>query len=80
MVDIPAVEDAGVGKPAVAEDGIFTVALQVVPEVGLYDIVRVVPVRGASGEITAVLDIDSAELSTFDEVDARWLEEIAGCL
>ena len=40
----------------------------------------VVPVRGASGEITAVLDIDSAELSTFDDVDARWLEEIAGCL
>jgi L-methionine (R)-S-oxide reductase len=40
----------------------------------------VVPVRGVSGEITAVLDIDSAELSAFDEVDARWLEEIAGCL
>ena len=40
----------------------------------------VVPVRGASGEITAVLDIDSAELSTFDEVDAKWLEEIAECL
>lgn len=40
----------------------------------------VVPVRGASGDITAVLDIDSAELSTFDEVDAKWLEEIAECL
>ncbi len=40
----------------------------------------VVPVRGDSAEITAVLDLDSAELSTFDEVDARWLEEIAESL
>ncbi len=40
----------------------------------------VVPVRNASGEITAVLDIDSARLSAFDEVDAGWLEAIVGCL
>lgn len=40
----------------------------------------VVPVRNASGEITAVLDIDSAKLSAFDEVDARWLEAIVGYL
>lgn len=29
------------------------------------------------GEITAVLDIDSKYLSTFDETDAAWLEKIA---
>lgn len=28
------------------------------------------------GTVTAVLDIDSAELNTFDETDRRWLEEI----
>lgn len=28
------------------------------------------------GEITAVLDIDSAELNTFDETDRIWLEKI----
>ena len=36
----------------------------------------VVPVFNAEGEITAVLDIDSRELNTFDDVDQRWLEEI----
>ena len=36
----------------------------------------VVPVRKA-GEITAVLDIDSKELATFDATDALWLEKIA---
>ena len=36
----------------------------------------VVPVFSASGEITAVLDIDSRELGTFDDVDKEWLEEI----
>ena len=36
----------------------------------------VVPVRSASGDIIAVLDIDSKELGTFDQVDKQWLEEI----
>lgn len=31
-------------------------------------------------EVVAVLDIDSRELATFDEVDARWLEQVAACL
>jgi len=36
----------------------------------------VVPVRSAESEIIAVLDIDSKDLATFDEVDKQWLEEI----
>lgn len=36
----------------------------------------VVPVRSSEGEIIAVLDIDSKDLATFDEVDKQWLEEI----
>lgn len=40
----------------------------------------VVPVFDDKKEITAVLDIDSRELGTFDEVDARWLERAAGFL
>ncbi len=39
----------------------------------------VVPLR-CGDEVTGVLDIDSAELSTFDEVDARWLERITALL
>ncbi len=37
----------------------------------------VVPVF-SEGKVAAVLDIDSAELETFDHVDAFWLEKIAG--
>ena len=37
----------------------------------------VVPVI-SGGDVTAVLDIDSTELSTFDQIDAFWLEKIAG--
>ncbi|MBO4768485.1 MAG: GAF domain-containing protein [Bacteroidales bacterium] len=40
----------------------------------------VVPVFGADGKVKAVLDIDSRELGTFDETDARYLEAIAGLL
>ena len=40
----------------------------------------VVPVHNAAGEITAVLDIDSRELATFDDTDKFWLEEIVKCL
>ena len=41
----------------------------------------VVPIFGEDGsKITAVLDIDSAELATFDEVDKEWLEKIVKVL
>lgn len=36
----------------------------------------VVPVFSKGGEVVAVLDIDSKELSTFDETDRAYLEEI----
>ena len=36
----------------------------------------VVPVYNKAGEITAVLDIDSKHLATFDDTDKEWLEEI----
>lgn len=32
------------------------------------------------GEVVAVLDIDSAELNTFDETDRQWLEKMAQLL
>ncbi|MBR2227000.1 MAG: GAF domain-containing protein [Bacteroidales bacterium] len=40
----------------------------------------VVPVFGADGKVTAVLDIDSARLATFDEEDRIALERIVGLL
>ncbi len=36
----------------------------------------VVPVHGPDGAVTAVLDIDSDRLATFDSEDAKWLELI----
>ncbi|MCQ8186593.1 GAF domain-containing protein [Parvularcula maris] len=36
----------------------------------------VVPVRTEKGELIAVLDIDSPDEGTFDEVDKEWLERI----
>ena len=36
----------------------------------------VVPVRNDSGDVVAVLDIDSAAYATFDETDRLWLEKI----
>lgn len=36
----------------------------------------VVPLHDPSGEVIGVLDIDSKELATFDDVDAHWLEQI----
>ena len=36
----------------------------------------VVPVFSKGGEVVAVLDIDSKELATFDDIDQRHLEEI----
>lgn len=35
----------------------------------------VVPLMDGAGEVWGVLDIDSSELNTFDDVDARFLEE-----
>lgn len=40
----------------------------------------VVPVFDASGNVVAVLDIDSEHLATFDDVDRQYLEEICGLL
>ena len=37
----------------------------------------VVPLHDASGNVIGVLDIDSKELATFDDIDARWLEAVA---
>jgi GAF domain-containing protein len=36
----------------------------------------VVPVFSKEGEVEAVLDIDSKELATFDDIDRQYLEEI----
>ena len=37
----------------------------------------VVPLHDTDGNVIGVLDIDSKDLATFDDVDARWLEQIA---
>ncbi len=37
----------------------------------------VVPLRDSEGTVLGVLDIDSKELATFDDMDAHWLEQIA---
>lgn len=36
----------------------------------------VVPLKTAEGEIYGVLDVDSTDLNSFDEVDGHWLEKI----
>lgn len=40
----------------------------------------VVPVVSSAGEVVAVLDIDSRELSTFDDTDRQYLERICAFL
>ena len=40
----------------------------------------VVPVHAPDGVVTAVLDIDSDKLATFDDIDKEWLEKIVGLL
>lgn len=40
----------------------------------------VVPVFDREGKVSAVLDIDSSELDTFDEEDRHWLEKIVSLL
>jgi GAF domain-containing protein len=40
----------------------------------------VVPVKKADGTVTAVLDIDSTALGTFDETDRLWMERICALM
>lgn len=40
----------------------------------------VVPLKNRAGEVIGVLDVDSKEFASFDEVDAEWLEKILGLL
>ena len=40
----------------------------------------VVPVHGPDGTVSAVLDIDSDRLGTFDDVDREWLEKLVRLL
>ena len=40
----------------------------------------VVPVFSQNGDVRAVLDIDSKELATFDDVDRKYLEEICSVI
>lgn len=40
----------------------------------------VLPLINGEGVVLAVLDVDSAELNTFDEVDAKYLAQIAEAL
>ena len=40
----------------------------------------VVPVFDENRNVTGVLDIDSREFSTFDETDAKWLENICALI
>lgn len=66
--------------------GINTAETVVVPDVHLFpghiacdsrsNSEIVVPVRNNKGSIIGVLDVDSKELGSFDEVDAEWLEKI----
>lgn len=39
-----------------------------------------VPLRNKTGKAIGVLDVDSKELNSFDEIDAHWLEKIVGLL
>lgn len=40
----------------------------------------VVPIFNKMGQVTAVLDIDSKDLNSFDSIDAKYLEQIASIL
>jgi L-methionine (R)-S-oxide reductase len=40
----------------------------------------VVPLRNEHGELIGVLDVDSKEKGSFDEVDREWLERIVGLI
>jgi len=36
----------------------------------------VIPLRNKNGEILGVMDVDSREKNSFDDIDAKWLEKI----
>ncbi len=40
----------------------------------------VIPLKNTEGEVLGVLDVDSKEFASFDEVDARWLEKITALI
>jgi L-methionine (R)-S-oxide reductase len=40
----------------------------------------VVPIFNKEGQVSAVLDIDSKDLNSFDSIDAKYLEQIASIL
>ena len=40
----------------------------------------VVPLKNKQGEVIGVLDVDSKEIASFDEIDAKWLEKILGLI
>ncbi|MCG6186681.1 GAF domain-containing protein [Maribellus maritimus] len=40
----------------------------------------VVPLKNKKGEISGVLDVDSNELASFNETDAKWLEKIVALI
>ena len=40
----------------------------------------VVPLKDAKGNIIGVLDVDSKDLASFDETDAKWLEKIVALI
>jgi len=40
----------------------------------------VIPLYDKEGKIYGVLDVDSAETGSFDEIDAKWLEQITELL
>jgi GAF domain-containing protein len=39
-----------------------------------------VPLRNKNGEIISVLDVDSETLNSFDDTDAKWLEQIVALI
>jgi GAF domain-containing protein len=40
----------------------------------------VIPLKNSDGKIYGVLDVDSSDYNSFDEIDAHWLEKILGLL
>ncbi|NQU35801.1 MAG: GAF domain-containing protein [Bacteroidetes bacterium] len=40
----------------------------------------VIPIINSENEIIGVMDVDSSELNSFDDIDAQWLEKIVGLI
>lgn len=40
----------------------------------------VVPILDSDNRLVAIIDVDSADLAGFDEVDQEWLEKLAALL